>query len=140
LRRATSVPLMTGENMELAEWAVPFLENQAVNIFQPDIINSGGITGTRMIAETAARYRIPVALHNVSGLLLNLASQQLAAALFDCPRIECSRLAIKLAWAKPNPLVIKNGRMQVSTAPGLGFEPDPDFLRANMAVGEPWWG
>jgi galactonate dehydratase len=140
LRRATSVPLMTGENMELAEWAVPFLENQAVNIFQPDIINSGGITGTRMIAETAARYRIPVALHNVSGLLLNLASQQLAAATFDCPRIECSKLAHTLPWAKPNPLVIRNGRMKVGTAPGLGFEPDPDFLRSAMAPGEPWWG
>ena len=140
LRRATTVPIMTGENMELAEWAVPFLENQAVDIFQPDIINSGGITGTKMIADTAARYRIPIALHNVSGLFLNLASQQLAAALFNCPRIECSRNATKLKWAKVNPLVVKNGKMQVSTLPGLGAEPDPDFIRASLAPGENFWG
>ena len=91
-------------------------------------------------AKAAARYRVPIALHNVSGLLLNLASQQLAAATFDCPRIECSKLAHTLPWAKPNPLVIRNGRMKVSTAPGLGFEPDLDFLRSAMAPGEPWWG
>jgi galactonate dehydratase len=140
LRRATRVPIMTGENMELAEYAVPFLENQAVDIFQPDIINSGGITGTRMIAEMAGRYRIPVALHNVSGLLLNMASQQLAAALFNCPRIECSRRAVDFKWAKANPLVIKDGRMAVSQEPGLGLDLDDSYLRANLAPGEPWWG
>ena len=110
-----------------------------VDIFQPDIINSGGISGTKMIADTAARWRIPIALHNVSGLFLNLASQQLAAALFNCPRIECSRRATELKWAKTNPLVVKNGKMMVSKLPGLGAEPDPDFVRASMATGESWW-
>ena len=140
LRRATRVPIMTGENMELAEHAVPFLERQAVDIFQPDIINSGGITGVKAIADVAARYRIPVALHNVSGLLMNMASQQLAAAVFNCPRIECSRAATRLTLGGPNPLVVRGGRMQVSTAPGLGVTPDPAWLKANMAEGEPWWG
>lgn len=139
LRRSTRIPIMTGENMELSEQAIPFLQNQAVDILQPDIINSGGITGTKMIAEMAARYRIPIALHNVSGLFLNMASQQLAAAVFDCPRIECSKTADKIPWAKPNPLIIRNGRMKVSTAPGLGVELDQEYLKAHMADGEPWW-
>ncbi|MEO8301813.1 MAG: mandelate racemase/muconate lactonizing enzyme family protein, partial [Rhizomicrobium sp.] len=140
LRRATRLPIMTGENMELAEWAVPFLENQAVNIFQPDIINSGGITGARMIAELAGRYRIPIALHNVSGLLLNMASQQLAAATFNCPRIEMARRALQLTLGGKNPLEVRNGKMKVSTAPGLGAEVDEKYLKANAAPGEPWWG
>ncbi len=140
LRRSTRLPIMTGENMELAEWALPFLQNQAVDIFQPDIINSGGITGVKMIADLAARYRIPIALHNVSGLLLNLASQQLAAAVFNCPRIECAGGADKFKWAVQNPIVIRSGRMQVSTAPGLGMELDHDYLKANLAPDEPWWG
>src|SRR2546430_1352220 len=95
LRRATRLAIMTGENMELAEWAVPFLQNQAVNIFQPDIVNSGGITGVRMIAGLAAQYRLPIACHNVSGLFLNMASQQVAAATFNCPRIEMGIRALK---------------------------------------------
>jgi len=140
LRRATRLPIMTGENMELAEWAVPFLNNQAVDIFQPDIINSGGISGVKMIADLAAHYRTPIALHNVSGLLLNLASQQLAAAVFNCPRIECAAGADRFQWAVRNPIVIRNGRMQVTTSPGLGMELDQEYLKANRAEGEPWWG
>jgi len=140
LRRATKLSIMTGENMELAEWAVPFLENQAVNIFQPDIINSGGITGARMIADLAGRYRIPIALHNVSGLLLNMASQQVAAATFNCPRIEMARRALQLTLGGKNPLEVRNGKMKVSTARGLGAEVDEKYLKANAAPGEPWWG
>ena len=69
LRRTTRLPIMTGENIELAEQAMPFLQHQAVDCLQPDLINSGGITGTKIIADLAALYRIPVCLHNVSGLL-----------------------------------------------------------------------
>jgi galactonate dehydratase len=140
LRRSSRIPLMTGENIALVDQALPFLQNQAVDILQPDIVNSGGITGTKRIADAAAMYRTPVALHNVSGVLLNMASQQLAAAVFDCPRIECLRNADELPWARPNPLVIKNGKMKISTAPGLGVEMDEDYLKANRAEGEPWWG
>jgi galactonate dehydratase len=140
LRRSTRIPIMTGENIELVDQALPFLQNQAVDILQPDIVNSGGITGTKMIADAAAMYRTPIALHNVSGLLLDMASQQLAAAVFNCPRIECVRNADEIPWAKPNPLVIKDGRMKISTAPGLGVDLDQAYLKANLAEGEPWWG
>ena len=100
---------------------------------------AGGITGTKRIADLAAMYRIPITLHNVSGLLLNAASQQLAAAVFNCPRIECSRRASGLKWATPNPLRIKNGKMTVSDAPGLGVELDLDWMAAHRWKGEPVW-
>lgn len=139
LRRSTRLPIMTGENIELPEQALPFLENQAVDCLQPDIVMSGGITGTKRIADLAALYRIPVTLHNVSGLLLNAASQQLAAAIFNCPRIECTRRATELRWASPNPLEINNGRMKISKQPGLGVVLDQEWLRAHRWPGEPEW-
>jgi galactonate dehydratase len=139
LRRSTRLPIMTGENIELADDALPFLQSQAVDCLQPDIVNSGGITGTKRIAELAALYRTPITLHNVSGLLLNAASQQLAAAIFNCPRIECTRRAGALEWASPNPLEIRDGRMRISRAPGLGVTLDPDFLDAHRWPGEPMW-
>lgn len=139
LRRTTRLPIMTGENLELVDDARPFLETQAVDCLQPDIVNSGGITGTMAIAELAAMYRTPITLHNVSGLLLNMASQQLGAAVFDCPRIECTRRATSSKWAADNPLRIRNGRMQVSTAPGLGVTLDEDYLAAHRFAGEPYW-
>ena len=140
LRRATKLAIMTGENMELAEWAVPFLQNQGVNIYQPDIVNSGGISGARAIAALAAQYRIPIALHNVSGVFLNMASQQVAAATFNCPRMEMAKRALGMNLGGKNPVVVQNGKMKVSTLPGLGVEVDEKYLRANMAEGETYWG
>ena len=139
LRRTTRIPIMTGENIALPEGALPFLQTQAVDCLQPDIILAGGITGTKRIADLAAMYRTPITLHNVSGLLLNAASQQLAASIFNCPRIECTRRATSLEWATPNPLKIKNGRMTVSDAPGLGVELDNDWLVGHRWKGEPVW-
>jgi L-alanine-DL-glutamate epimerase-like enolase superfamily enzyme len=139
LRRSTRIPIMTGENLELPEAALPFLQSQAVDCLQPDIVMSGGITGTKKIADLAALYRTPITLHNVSGLLLNAASQQLAAAIFDCPRIECTRRATSLQWASPNPLEISNGRMKISDRPGLGVELDQDWLLAHRHEGETGW-
>jgi len=139
VRKTTRLPIMTGENLELAETALPFLQSQAVDCLQPDIVNSGGITGTKQIADLAALYRTPITLHNVSGLLLNMASQQLAASIFDCPRIECTRRATSLKWAAQNPLEIADGRMKISTAPGLGVTLDEDWLKAHRFEGEPYW-
>ena len=71
--------------------------------------------------------------------MLNMASQQLAAAVFNCPRIECAAGADRIPWATKNPIVIRNGRMQVSSAPGLGVDLNHDWLKANRREGEPWW-
>lgn len=140
LRRTTRIPIMTGENIELPEQAMPFLQTQAVDTLQPDLISSGGITGTKIIADLAALYRIPVCLHNVSGYVLNMASQQWSAAVFNCPMMECTRNADQAPEAVSNVPVIKNGRMKVSKLPGLGINLDQDYLKENRAEGEPWWG
>lgn len=140
LRQATRLPIMTGENIELAEQAIPFLQNRAIDCLQPDLINSGGITGTKMIADIAGVYRVPVCLHNVSGLVLAMASQQWSAAVFNCPLMECRRGDDQAAIAASNAPEIRNGRMRVSTLPGLGLDFDQDYLRAMRAEGEPWWG
>ena len=139
LRRQTRLPLLTGENIELAEEALPFLQHQAVDCLQPDLVNSGGITGTKLIADVAALYRIPVCLHNVSSLALALASQQWSAAVFNCPMMECRRTADEAPEAASNLPVIRNGRMRVSTLPGIGLDLDHDYLKAHRAEGEPWW-
>ena len=139
LRRSTRLPILTGENIELAEGAMPFLQNQVVNCLQPDLMHAGGITGTRMIADLAGLYRIPICLHNVSGLVLNMASQQFSAAVPNCPMMECRRDADRPPEAASNAPVIEDGRMKVSTLPGLGLDLDEDYLKAARVEGEPWW-
>ncbi len=139
LRRTTRVPILTGENIALAEGALPFLQHQAVDQLQPDLINCGGISGAKRIADLAALYRIPISCHNVSGYVLNMASQQFSAAVFDCPMMECRRNADEAPEAVGEKLVIREGKMKVAMRPGLGLQLDFDYLRANRAEGEPWW-
>jgi L-alanine-DL-glutamate epimerase-like enolase superfamily enzyme len=140
LRRSTSVPIITGEDLALIEGTLPFIQNQAVDILQPDLLHAGGITGTKIIADVAASYRMPIALHNVGGYALNLASQQFAASVFNCPRIECRAQYYEAPEAAGNIPVVKDGRMQVAALPGLGILPDEAYLKAHLADGEPWWG
>jgi L-alanine-DL-glutamate epimerase-like enolase superfamily enzyme len=140
LRRSTSVPIITGESLALIEGTLPFMENQSVDILQPDLGAAGGITGTKIIADVAASYRMPIALHNVSGYALNLATQQFAASVFNCPRIECRPWFDEAPEAAGNIPVVKDGRMQVASLPGLGILLNDDYLKGNLADGEPWWG
>jgi L-alanine-DL-glutamate epimerase-like enolase superfamily enzyme len=140
LRRSTTVPLMTGENLELLDDASPFILNQTVDCLQPDLVQGGGITGVKRIADLAALYRMPVCLHNPGNVLLNMASVQWTAAVHNAPMMECGRGAGQSEVFASNAPVVKNGRMIVSTLPGLGLDLNQDYLKANMAKGEPWWG
>ena len=139
LRRATRLPILTGENIELAENALPFILNQTVDCLQPDLINSGGITGTKVIADIAALFRVPICLHNVSGYALTMASQQFSAAIFNCPMMECTRDADIAPECSGNLPVITEGCMQVSMRPGLGVELDQGYLKSTRNDDEPWW-
>jgi galactonate dehydratase len=51
-----------------------------------------------------------------------------------------ARRALQLTLGGKNPLEVRNGKMKVSAAPGLGVEVDEQYLKANAAPGEPWWG
>jgi galactonate dehydratase len=140
LRRSTNVPIITGESLALIEGTMPFIQNQSVDCLQIDLAHGGGITGTKVIADVAASYRMPIALHNVAGYALNLASQQFAASVFNCPRIECRPWFDEAPEAAGNIPVVKDGKMQVASLPGLGILVDEGYLKANLADGEPWWG
>jgi L-alanine-DL-glutamate epimerase-like enolase superfamily enzyme len=36
--------------------------------------------------------------------------------------------------------MFKDGFIEVSTTPGLGFVLNPDVVKAHLATGEQWWG
>ena len=72
--------------------------------------------------------------------VLDMASQQFSAAHFNCPWMECVRTADQTKVAASNAPVIRNGRMKVSTLPGLGLDLNGEYLKANLVPGETWWG
>jgi L-alanine-DL-glutamate epimerase-like enolase superfamily enzyme len=143
LRRSTRVPLLTGEKLELVRGFKPFVDNQAVDIIHPDLSFAGGFTGVRKIADYAALFRTPVALHNVGSLVLTYANAHFGGSIQNFYRSE-SQLGRPNHYiegmAASNPPQVRNGLLAVPTAPGLGLEINPDFLMKNIVPGEPYWG
>lgn len=143
LRRSTRVPLLTGEKLELLGGFKPFIDNQAVDIIHPDLAFAGGFTGARKIAGYAYNFRMPVALHNVGSLVLTCANAHFGAAIQNFYRSE-SQLGRPGRYiegmAAGSPPEVRKGMLKVPAGPGLGLEIDPDFLKANLAPGEQFWG
>jgi L-alanine-DL-glutamate epimerase-like enolase superfamily enzyme len=143
LRRSTRVPLLTGEKLEMVRGFKPFLDNQAVDFIHPDLAFAGGITGTRKIADYAAQFRIPVALHNVGSLLLTYANAHFGGSIQNFYRSESQLgrpghyIEEMAAGSAPD---VRKGLLKVPTGPGLGLEINPDFLKKNLSPGEEYWG
>jgi galactonate dehydratase len=141
MKRETRTPMLTGEKLEMVKQFKPFIDAQAIDIIHPDVSYAGGISGCRRIADYAALYRIPMALHNVGTLVRTYASVQLAAATANFYRSESrlgrpGRMYEKMAAGKP-PL-IRNSAFQLPDGPGLGLEIDPGFMREHTPRGEDW--
>ena len=142
LKRTTRLTILTGEKLEMVRGFKPFLDAQACDIIHPDLAFSGGFTGTKKIADYAALTRTPVALHNVGSLVLCYASAHFGASIQNFFRSESAigRPTRQVEdMAASNPPQVNNSQLTVPTAPGLGVEMNPDFLRRNLVDGEPWW-
>jgi L-alanine-DL-glutamate epimerase-like enolase superfamily enzyme len=142
LRRSTNARLLTGEKLELVRGFRPFLDNGAVDVIHPDLAFAGGITGTKKIADYAVLSRTPLGLHNVGSLVMTYANAQFAPAIQNLFRVE-SALAhpgrYVEAMAASNPPHVSKGEMSIPPGPGLALDLNPDFLRKNLAAGEPFW-
>jgi galactonate dehydratase len=142
LRRSTRIPLLAGEKLELVQGFKPFLDNQAADIIHPDLAFAGGLTGAKKIADYAMLTRTPLALHNVGSLVLCCASAHFGSAIHNFYRSESAlgrptRHVEQMSATKPP--VVQNGHLKVPDGPGLGFEPNNDYLKSQLMPDEPFW-
>lgn len=141
LRKSSRTLIETGEKLELKQFYT-FMKNEAVDIIQPDVAFSGGITGMRKIAEYASLFHIPMSAHNVGTLVLTMATIHWAASIYDFIASEnvITQNPIVAKMAATNPPVVKGGFAEVPMRPGLGIDMNHEALKEDMAPGEPWWG
>ncbi|BCW07856.1 mandelate racemase/muconate lactonizing enzyme family protein [Arthrobacter sp. NtRootA1] len=120
LRKHSPVPIALGENVHTIYRFRDFIEAEAVDIIQPNIVRVGGITPFRRIVELARANSIRVAPHLLSEL-----SGQLALTLAEAVSVEevedasFEQLGI---LAEPSPIRIRNSRLSSASRPGLGFD------------------
>lgn len=119
LRKHSPVPIALGENLHTIYRFRDFIDADAVDIIQPNIIRVGGITPFRRIVELARTNSIKVMPHllpELSGqLALTLAEPTLVE---DVEEASFEQLGI---LDGPSPVRFGNSRVALADQPGLGF-------------------
>lgn len=130
IRDAAHVPLAAGERMATIWGLRELIEQDLVDVAQPDTGRAGGITQMRKIAAMAEAHHIMMAPHSGSlGPVAEYAALHLMAAIPNALILE----RIEDDWdgrartVIPHP-VQKDGWLTVPDAPGLGVDIDEEFL------------
>jgi D-galactarolactone cycloisomerase len=129
LRQNSPVDIAGGEVLTRRQTVLPWLQNGAFDIVQPDITKVGGISEARRIAWTAQNNGIRLIPHGWNTAVGLAADLQLASALpgtdlveylVDSPYID--EIAVG-GWP-----LDEDGMLAISDAPGLGLELDMDAV------------
>jgi len=133
IARGTHLTIATGERI-FTKWGFrEILEKRAALILQPDLCHAGGITEGRLIAGMAEAYYATIAPHNPLGPISLAAGIQLSASI---PNFLCQeQVSLGEGYVK-QPLVVKNGYVDVPTGPGLGIELDDNAMADK--IGHDW--
>ena len=141
IRDASNIPLAAGERMATIFGLRQLIEEELVDVVQPDTGRAGGITQMKKIAAMAEAHHIMMAPHSGSlGPVAEYAALHLLAAIPNTLFLE----RIEDDWegrahtALPA-LQQHNGFLAVPMAPGLGVEIDEDFVarfpsQANVSI------
>jgi galactonate dehydratase len=119
--RSTYLPMCVGERLG-AKWTVrEVLEKRAAGLLNPDVIHAGGITELKLYAGLAETYYVDIAPHVPLGPIALAVSIQVAASIPNFLMTEHTTLGE--GYLK-KPFVVRDGYVDLPTAPGLGIELD----------------
>ena len=130
VRRNIPVPVVVGEALYTKFMFREVFERHAADIINPDICNVGGLLELREIASMAEASAVAVAPHGNNSTTVGLAaSLQVAACIpnfliMEYP-VSWEPFANELA---KNPLVAKDGYIDLPTEPGIGLDLDEAAL------------
>lgn len=135
-----TVPFAAGENHYASHEFVRLIEEKSVDILQPDLSKSGGITECLRIAAMGSAWRLPVHLHTSMTGINMAASVHFMSALcnggyFEADVSQNNRFRDELVSTPFR--VDAEGLVSPLEAPGIGVDVDEDFLAAHPAIEGP---
>jgi galactonate dehydratase len=142
VKRASPVPLCSGENLYLRWGFRDLLEQQAVDYIMPDIPKCGGLSECRKIANMAEVYYVPLAPHNVCGPLGTMASAHVCASIPNFLVMEWHWIDYP-GWEDltiQDQPVIQNGHVVLTDKPGIGIEVNDEVARNYLRPGTELFG
>lgn len=131
-----NVPIAGGERL-YNRWGVrPYLEDQSLDVLQPDIGLCGGFTETKKVCDYADIYDVRIQAHVCGGPVATAAALHLETAIPNFLVHEHHTYAIKqwnreLCIQDPQPV---DGFFQVSEAPGIGIELNDEVVMRSPRI------
>ena len=129
--RSSDVPIATGESLSSIHQFAELLSHDAVDILQPEPLSVGGLTRTKTIAGMVDAHYGVLAPHNAQGPVCSMLSMHLGASTPNFYYQE-SFDVFNEPWTRRivvgEPLILADGQVVVSDAPGLGLDLDWERL------------
>ncbi len=123
VRKASPIPIATGERLVTRYQFRELFEKQACNIIQPDLCHCGGLWEAKKIAAMAETYYMGVAPHNPLGPVANAAALHFALSTPNFLIQEDMLTDVPWRWeVVQHSLQTENGYWLPTAAPGLGIE------------------
>jgi galactonate dehydratase len=141
VKRSTTTPICSGENLYLRHGFRELIEKQAVDVIMPDIPKCGGLSECRKIANLAELYYIPFAPHNVASPIGTLASAHVCASVPNFLVLEFHWLH-RAYWTtiiQEKTDIIVDGFITLSDRPGIGLELDEEVASRYQYPGTTWF-
>jgi galactonate dehydratase len=134
LKQQIRIPMATGERDRTIWDMIAYLQNGCIDILQPDVGHTGGITQVKKIAVLAEAYHVPLAPHNTCSELGLTASVHVAASIpfFLIQEGYLDGHIMPAGVARKHWQVDKEGYASLPQGPGLGVEIDESqFAKVN---------
>jgi len=112
------------------------IDNQVIDIVQPDLNYNGGFVRAAKVARMARKVNMWICPHDTQTAAATVNILQFAATTPNIgPYMEyvSRKEPKKESWYSPN-FDIKNGVLPVPTGPGMGLQFDPDFVKSATVV------
>jgi galactonate dehydratase len=132
VRRGTSIPICSGENLYTNREFRPFLEETAMDVASVDVIWNG-FHQAKKIADLAETFEVNCAPHNYYSHLATFISAQWCAAI---PNVRILEVDVDdVPWREELTAVpeIRDGELLIPTGPGWGTDVNEKILREH-----PW--
>jgi len=131
LKEQIRIPLATGERDRTIWEMAGYLQNGCIDILQPDVGHTGGISQMRKIAALAEAYHVPLAPHNTCSELGLSASIHVSASipLFLIQEGYLDGHIMPPGVARKSFTLEKDGYATLPQGPGLGVEMDESAMK-----------
>ncbi|MED5285173.1 MAG: mandelate racemase/muconate lactonizing enzyme family protein [Planctomycetota bacterium] len=129
LTRQSPVPIAGGEVLTRRQSFMPWLEQHAFDIVQPDCTKNGGLSESRRIAWTAQDHGVQVVPHGWNTAIGLAADLQFVAALPHAKYVEFLTPCAYVEGLTGRPFKLDSeGYLAIPKEPGLGVEIDKERL------------